>query len=66
MIRIVFTISFIYLDLDFIIPRCTASLDNFDCVTDTKLIKIISGMNKTTLVSQIPLPLDYLCLIYLR
>ena len=29
-------------------PRCTASLDHVDRVTDTKLIKIISGINKTT------------------
>ena len=29
-------------------PRCTTSLDHFDCVTDTELLKIISGMNKAT------------------
>ena len=28
-------------------PRCTTSLYHFDRVTDTELLNIISGMNKT-------------------
>ena len=31
-----------------IMPKCNTSLDDFDHVTDTKLLNIISGMNKTT------------------
>ena len=39
-------------------PRCTTSLDNFDRVIDTELLKFISGMNKTTCSSD-HFPLDY-------
>ena len=40
--------SYQFLSIDFIMPKYTASLDNFDCVTDIKPINIVSGMNKTT------------------
>ena len=39
-------------------PRCTTSLYNFDRVTDTELLNIISHMNKTTCSSD-PFSLDY-------
>ena len=43
--------------MDSIMPNCTASLDHFGCATDTK--QIISGMNKTTCISD-PLPIKLL------
>ena len=36
-------------------PMCTTSVYNFDRVTDTELLPIISGMNKTTCSSD-PFP----------
>ena len=41
--------------MDYIMPRCNISLDHFDGVTDTELIKMISGMKKTTCSSD-PFP----------
>ena len=34
-------------------PRCVHSIDHFNCVTDTELLTIISGMKKTTCSSDI-------------
>ena len=36
-------------------PKCTTNLDHFDRGTDTELLNIISGMNKTTCSSD-PFP----------
>ena len=36
-----------------LMPICTTSLDHFECVTDTKLIKMNSGMNKTSCSSDL-------------
>ena len=37
-----------FLSMDSIMPICTTTLYHFDRVTDPELLKIISGMNKTT------------------
>ena len=37
-----------FLSMDSIMPMCTTCLDHFDRNTDTELLKIIFGMNKTT------------------
>ena len=37
-----------FLLMDYIMSICTTTLYHFDRVTDPELIKIISGMNKTT------------------
>ena len=34
--------------MDSIMPKCTVSFDHFHRVTDTELIELISGTNKTT------------------
>ena len=39
--------------------RCNSSLDQFDRVTDTEPLKIISGLNKTTCSSD-PFPIRLL------
>ena len=44
-----------FLSIDSIMPICTFTLYNFDRVTDPDLLKIISGMNKTTCSSD-PFP----------
>ena len=44
-----------FLAMDSIMPICTTTLYHFDRVTDHKLFKIISGMNKTTCSSD-PFP----------
>ena len=44
-----------FLSMDSIMPICTTNLYHFDRVTDPKLLKIISGMNKTTCSSD-PFP----------
>ena len=46
---------FSLMDVDSIMPVCTASLDHFDIVTVEELTKIISCMNKTTCKSD-PFP----------
>ena len=46
--------------MDSFMLRCTTSLDHFACLTDTELIKIVSGINKTTFLQ------DYKCLMYFR
>ena len=51
--------SYSFLSIDYIIPRCTTSLYHYDRVTDTELVKIISGMNKTTFSSD-PFPIRLL------
>ena len=40
--------SYSFLSMDPIMPMCPTSLYNFERVTDTELLKIISCMNKTT------------------
>ena len=42
--------------------KCTDSLDHFDYVTGTELIKIISGKNKTIFSSD---PVPTRCIIYM-
>ena len=46
---------FSFVDMDSIMPVCTASLDHFDIVTVEELTRIISCMNKTTCKSD-PFP----------
>ena len=41
-------LPFSLVDMDSVMPVCTASLDHFDIVTVEELTKIISCMNKTT------------------
>ena len=47
--------SYSFLSMDYTMPMCPTSLYNFDSVTDTELVKIISCMNKTTCSSD-PFP----------
>ena len=44
-----------FISMDSIMPMCTTSLYHFDRVTDTEISKPISGMNKTTCISD-PFP----------
>ena len=44
-----------FLSMDSIMPMCTTTLNHFDSVTDSELLKIISGMNNTTCSSD-PFP----------
>ena len=44
-----------FLSMDSIMPMCSTTLYHFDRVTDPELLKIISGMNKTTCSSD-PFP----------
>ena len=50
--------SYSFLSMDSIMSMCPTSLYNFDPVTDTELLKIISCMN-IPLVVLIHFPLDY-------
>ena len=50
---------FYFMDMDYIMPVCTASSDYFDIVTVEELTKIISCMNKTTCKSD-PFPTNLL------
>ena len=56
---------FSFVDMDSIMPVCTASLDHFDIVTVEELTKIISCMNKTA-VSLTPFQLNFCFLILLQ
>ena len=47
--------SYSFLSMDSIMAMYTTSLDHFDLVTDTELLTIISGINKTTCSSD-PFP----------
>ena len=44
-----------FLSMDYIMPICTTTLYHFDRVTDPELLRLISGMNKTTCSSD-PFP----------
>ena len=44
-----------FFSMDYIMPICTTTLYHFDRVTDPEVLKIISGMNKTTCSSD-PFP----------
>ena len=37
-----------FTSMDSIMPECTAVLDHFDVITKPELVKVISGMHKTT------------------
>ena len=44
-----------FISMDFIMPECTAVLNHFDVITKLELVKVISGMHKTTCSSD-PFP----------
>ena len=44
-----------FISMDSIMPECTAVLDHFDVITKPELVKVISGMHKTTCSSD-PFP----------
>ena len=59
---------FSFVDMDSIMPVCTASLDHFNIVTVEQLTKIISCMNKTyvLLVSLTAFQINFCFLIILQ
>ena len=40
--------SFTNKNMDSIMPKCTTAVDHFDVITKPELVKVISGMHKTT------------------